>query len=228
MRFLSRTACVALLFSVSSNPAIAAGPRDTLIRAAFSTRDKDAAIALVSDALAQSTATLARSPGDREAALQQALAIGYRGQLKRSAGDAKTAHEDFVALARADPRNAEVQVAIAGWHLTAVGELGPFLARTVIGASRETGYAALDRAVALGGNRAFFPAYAALIRLRLDPKDTRTPLVLIDRAVASTAPTPIDRIMQRAAARVGTALRAGDAAGAAAITRQQLPFGQIE
>ncbi len=226
MRFLSRTAYAAMLLLVSA-PVIAASPRDTLIRAAFSTRDKATALALVTDALAEASATLARNPGDREAALQQALATGYRGQLERSAGDAKTAHQDFTALARADPRNAEVQVALAGWHLTAVGELGPFLARTVIGANRDTGYAALDRAMALGGNRAFFPAYAALIRLRINPKDTKTPLMLIDKAAAAAAPTPIDRIMQRAAARVGVALRAGDDAGAQALTRQQLPFGQV-
>ena len=228
MRLLSRTACVVMLILASASPVLAATPRDTLIRAAFSTRDKASALALVTDALAQSSATLAHAPGDREAALQRALAVGYRGQLKRSAADAKRARAEFDALARADPRNAEVQVALAGWHLTAVGELGAFLARTVIGANRDTGYAALDRAMVLGGNRAFFPAYAALIRLRLDPKDTRTPLVLIDKAAASAAPTAIDRIMQRAAVRVGAVLRGGDPDQAETLTRSLLPFGQVQ
>lgn len=228
MRFQFRTAYTALLLVASAVPASATTPRDMLIRAVFSTPDKATALGLVTDALAQSSAALVRMPGDREAALQQALAIGYRGQLKRSAGDAKTAHADFVALARGDPRNPEVQVALAGWHLTAVSTLGPLLAGTVLGASRNTGLAALDRAIVLGGNRAFFPAYAALIRLRLNPKDTRMPLVLIDKATASAAPTPIDRIMQRSAIRVGAALRGGDTAGAIALTKQLLPFGQIQ
>lgn len=228
MRFQSRIACTILLLAAATMPAFAATPRDLLIRAAFATTDKATALGLVTDALAESNATLARDPGNREAALQQALATGYRGQLKRSPGDAKAAHADFTALARSDPRNAEVQVALAGWHLTAVGELGPLLAGTVLGANRNTGFAALDRAMALGGNRAFFPAYAALIRLRIDPKDTRTALVLIDKATASPAPTPIDKIMQRAAIRVGTALRGGDSAAAIALTKQLLPFGQIQ
>ena len=64
-------------------------PRETLIRAAFMTHDKAEALTLVNQAYAQTRTTLAQSPNDGEAKLQQALAIGYRGQLSRSLGDAK-------------------------------------------------------------------------------------------------------------------------------------------
>lgn len=205
----------------------AATPRETLLRAAFFTPSKAQAIALVQGALDETQAMLAKTPGDREARLQNALAIGYRGQLKRTLTDAKTARDAFVALSKAYPRDAEVQVAYAGWHLTAVTDLGPFLARSVLGASKDQGLAALQRSLALGGNRAFFPAFAALIRVRLDPKDTRSPLTLATTAMAAATPTPLDKVMQRAAQRVSVPLRAGDGAAADKLAKQLLPFGTV-
>ncbi|USI74162.1 hypothetical protein [Sphingomonas morindae] len=208
-------------------PAMAASPRDTLLRAAFETHDKAAALALVDQAIDETRGELTARPGDKEARLQQALGTGYRGQLRRSPGDAKAARTALFALAQAYPRDPEVQVAVAGWHLTAVSDLGPFLARTLLGADKSSGYAALDRALALGGGRAFFPAYAALIRARIDPKDTQTPLTLAERAAAAPAPTPLDRIVQRAAVRLLPPLRRGDGAAAASLAKQLLPFGQL-
>lgn len=201
--------------------------RETLLRAAFGTPDKTQALGLVQQAIDETTRTLAAKPDDKEARLQQALGIGYRGQLKRSPGDAKTAHTLLADLARTNPRDAEVQIAFAGWHLTAVSDLGPFLARTVLGASKDEGFAALDRAMALGAGRAFFPAYAALIRIRIDDKDTRTPLTLAERSIAGGTPTAIDKVMQRAAQRLVVPLRAGNGAAAAALAKSLLPFGAV-
>jgi hypothetical protein len=225
MRFQSLAVTAALVFSVA--PAHATTPREDLIRAAFATQDKGQALALVDHAISDSQSILARAPGDHEAKLQQALGIGYRGQLKRSPGDAKTARGLIQSLATADPRDAEAQIALAGWHLTAVGDLGNFLAKAVLGASRDSGLAALDKAVALGGNRAFFPGYAALIRIKLDSSDTATPLRLAQRAASAPAPGPIDRVMQHAAQRVLPLLQAGDGAGASKLAKQLLPFGTI-
>jgi hypothetical protein len=226
MRFHSFAAAVAVVI-VSAAPAYAATPREDLIRAAFATHDKGQALALVDQAIASSQSILAQSPGDREAKLQQALGIGYRGQLKRSPTDAKTAHGLLQSLASTDPRDPEAQIAVAGWHLTAVGDLGNFLARTVLGASRDAGMTALDRAVALGGNRAFFAGYAALIRIKLDSSDTATPLKLAQRAASAPAPSPIDRVMQRAAQRIVPMLQSGDGAGASRLAKQLLPFGTL-
>jgi len=226
MRFQSLAAVAVAIFACVA-PAYAASPREELIRAAFATHDKGQALALVDQAIAESQTILTQSPGDREAKLQQALGIGYRGQLKRSPTDAKTAHTLIQSLASADPRDPEAQIAMAGWHLTAVGDLGNFLARTLLGANRDAGLSALDRAVAMGGNRAFFPAYAALIRIKLNTSDTATALHLAERAIATPAPTPLDRIMQRAAARLIPALQAGKGDDAARIAKQLLPFGSI-
>jgi hypothetical protein len=223
--FFLRSALLATLLSIAG-PGFAAA-RDTLIRAAFATPDKAQAISLVQTAIDETRATLAAHAGDREARLQLALGTGYRGQLKRSPGDAKSSHTMLTDLARDYPRDAEVQIAFAGWHLTAVADLGPFLARTVLGANKDAGFAALDRAIALGGNRAFFPAYAALIRARLDTDDTRTPIALAERAAAAPAPQGIDRVMQRAAQRLLVPLRAGDGSAAAKLAKRLLPFGDI-
>lgn len=226
--FLRNSLAIALITPLAVQAqAQVASPRDTLIRAAFTTPNKAQALGLVNQAIAEAGATLLQTPADREARLQHALGIGYRGQLTRSPGDARTAHHALEAIAAADPSDAEVQIAVAGWHLTAVGDLGDFFARTLLGASRSQGLAALDRAVAMGGDRAFFPAYAALIRIRLDSSDTATPLRLAERAAAAEAPGTIDRVTQRAAVRLLPSLRAGDGAAAARIARRLLPFGTL-
>lgn len=224
--FLRISLAIALIAPLAVQ-AQATSPRDTLIRAAFTTPNKAQALGLVNQAIVEAGATLAQTPADHEARLQHALGIGYRGQLTRSPSDARTAHHALEAIAAADPADAEVQMAMAGWHLTAVGDLGDFFARTLLGASRAQGLAALDRAVAMGGDRAFFPAYAALIRIKLDSSDTATPLRLAERAATAEAPGAIDRVTQRAAIRLLPSLRAGDGAAAARIARQLLPFGTV-
>lgn len=218
---------VAAITIAATASAAAATPRDTLIRAAFMTHDKAEALVLVNQALAQTKTTLAQAPNDTEAKLQEALAIGYRGQLNRSLGDAKAAHAALASLAASNPRDPEAQVAVAGWHLTAVGDLGNFLARSVLGASRSEGLASLDQAVALGGNHAFFPGYAALIRIKLNSSDTAAPLRLAQRAAGAQATTAIDRILQRAATRLIPLLQAGNGAAASKLATQLLPFGTL-
>lgn len=214
-----------------SSPVLAAptpaGPRDLLVRAAFVTHDKTQALALVNSALQGVQATLAKVPGDREARLQRGIALGYRGQLTRSVGDARTSRDLLTALSQSYPRDPEVQIALAGWHLSVVGDLGGFLGGTVLGANKTTGLQLLDKAVALGGNRAFFPAYAGLMRIRLNPNDTRAALALLDRAAAAATPSPVDRVTQAAAGRVAALLRKGNADGAAMLAKQLLPFGTI-
>lgn len=205
-------------------PATAATPREILTNAAFTARTRDQAVAAVATALTQAEATLAREPNDREAQLQRAIAIGYRAKLRKGAADAKEARRLMEALVAADPRNAEARAALAGWHLDAVATLGGFLARTVLGAKKADGVAGLDMAMRLGGNRALFPAMAALTRIQIDKGDAANARALAERAVGSQAPTPLDRIMQRNAVLLLVPLRAGDGAGAQALAGRLLPL----
>lgn len=209
-------------------PAAAETPRTLLIGAAFHTSDKEMALARIDAALHATDAALARNPGDQEARLQRALAISYRGKLNRNRADLLAARRGFEAVAASNPRNAEAQMAIAGWHLGAVIELGPLLARTALGARAATGKQALNRAMALGGDRAIFPAFACLTRIQLDPGDVAGARLLAEAALKKRAATPIDVIMQKQAAALLPSLRSGNGKAAAKIAKLLLPFGRID
>ena len=220
-------AAVAAYALCTTTPALAQTPREILTAAAFRTSNKPQALALIGQALAASDRTLAARPGDREAALQRAVAIGYRAKLTRSRTDARASLDAFQRLAAQSPRDPEAQMVIAGWHLDAIEDLGGFVARTALGAKAQTGEAALDRAVALGGSRAFFPGLAAMMRIRKDEKDVARARTLAEAAASADTPTPLDALMKRSATALLPALRARDGKGAAAMARKLLPFGKI-
>ena len=206
-------------------PAAAATPRELLTQAAFQAADKGAALALVTPALATTEAQLAADPNNREALLQRAVAIGDRARLAKSAGDAKTARRLFEAYASTYPRDPEGQLAIASWHLDTIAS--GFLATTVLGARKDTGLAALDRAVALGQGHPFFTGFAAMMRIRLDPGDVAAARALAESATSGEAATPLDRIARRQAQALLAPLRANDGKAASALARTLLPFGRL-
>jgi hypothetical protein len=209
-------------------PALAAeSPRDVLVSAAFATRDEPTALARINSALRAANQLLAHNPADYEARLQRAVAISYRGKLTRSRTDLVAARQAFEGLVAAQPRDAEAQMALAGWNLGAVIELGPFMARTALGARRATGLQALDRSIALGGGRPLFPAFASLTLIQLDPNDVGRARRLAEAAVHENAASPIDRIMQHQAAALIPLLRDGNGKAAAKAATRLLPFGQL-
>ncbi len=209
-----------------ASPVVAASPRDILTTAAFGARDKAAALAQLAQAEAGANAALARNPGDREAQLTKAMAIGYRAKLTKSRADAVDARDRFNALAAANPRDPEAQAIVAGWNIDAVTAVGGFMAGTVLGAKKATGLAALDRSVALGGNRAMFPGLAALLRLTLDGADPKA-RGLAEASLRGATPTALDRMIQRSANAVLVPVRAGNAKAAQALAKQLLPFGRV-
>jgi hypothetical protein len=224
MKFPVASVAVAML--VAAVPASAATPRELLTQASLSTADKAQALALVRQGLAQAEAELKADPRDREAAMQRGVAIGYLARLTRSPGEAKEARHIFETLAAANPRDPEAQLAIATWHLDTT-EAG-FLASTLLKAKKEVGLAALDKAVALSGGRAFFPGFAALLRIRLNPKDLATARALAERAVASSGTSALDRIAKRNAEALLIPLRNGDGRTAGLLARKLLPFGRLD
>lgn len=217
----------AAVIAVLAASASAATPRETLIDAAFVTANRAEALREVTAAIAASDAILARAPADREARLQRALAIGYRGKLTRTRADALAARRTFEAMAAADPRDAEAQVALGGWHASAILDLGSMMARTAVGARRAAGLDALDRAAALGARQAAFPAMAALFRIALDADDVAAARTFAEAAVRAPVVSPLDRVLQRRAAALLPALRAGQGARASAQARALLPFGHL-
>lgn len=224
-----RPTLLALSAIVSMAPAAAMAdtPRELLTTAAFQTATKPRALELVAQAISVSEKILATRPGDREATLQRAIAIGYRGKLTRSRSDVRASLDVFQKLAAQNPRDPEAQMVIAVWHLGAVDELGGFLARTALGARTAVGETALAKAVALGGDRAFYSGMAALVQIRNDPEDTTLARRWAEAAANGQSSSPLDAVMKRAAQAVLPALRANDGKAAAALARKLMPFGKI-
>lgn len=218
---------VAPLALFAAAPALAETPREMLTHASFQDRDKATALRHVVQAHAAATAALARNPANREAALMQATALGYRAKLTGSRGDAVAARKAMERLVATHPRDAERQLALGAWHMGAVHRLGRIVARAALGASKPVGMGALDRAVALGGDRALFPGIAALLRLEQDPKDAGA-RALVEAAARGSTPTALDRHLQAGARAVLAPLRAGDAAATKRTAARYLPLGWVE
>jgi hypothetical protein len=227
LMFGRRARCV--LFALSCVWAVAlaaATPSQTLSEAAFQTRDRAQALALIGEAEREATALAASDAGNREAVLIRAMALGYRAKLNRNRSEALAARKQFEQLAAANPRDPDAAMCVGTWHLDSIVDLGGFTASLAIGARKTVGYEMLDRAVSLGGRRATYPGIAALLRLSIDPTDPRG-RTLAEMASAGSIETPLDRIFQRSAAAVLAPLKGGDDAAARKLARQLLPFGKV-
>lgn len=210
-----------------AGPACAQSARDMLTQASFDPRSKQAALRSVVAVQQIAASTLARTPGDREALLMQATAKGYQAKLSGSRADAIAARKLFEALVRRSPNDPEFNLGLGAWHMGAVFKLGGLMGRAALGAQKATGLASLDRAVALGGDRAAYAGVAALLRLEQDPGDRRG-RVLAEAASRASVPSGFDRAMRRAAALVLASLKAGDANATKALAARLLPFGYLE
>ena len=205
-------------------PAAAETPRDLLTQAAFQDRNADIALARVDRARAQALAAVQHDATDADAAIVAATALGYRAKLTGERSQAIAARRQFEMLVARYPRNAEAQACLGAWHLGIISAVGRLMARAAAGAREGVGFAALDRSVSLGGNRALFAGLAGLIRLNYDPNDAIA-FTLLETAAKAPAPTPLDRIFQRSAQAVLAPLRRGDRKGASALADRLLPFG---
>ena len=212
---------------VAAAPIALESGRETLTQTAFVAQDKPTALKQIASVEAAAAATLARTPGDAEAQLNRAMATSYRAKLTNSRIDALSAKGQFEAITTRFPRDAEAQAALGAWHLSAVKSLGGIVARGALGARKTAGLEALDRAVALGGQRALFPGLAALLRLALDPKDP-VGATLAETATRSATPTALDRILQRRAAQLLAPLKTGDTRMVQALANRLLPLGQFK
>ncbi len=224
--FLAATVLVSTPFAT---PAFAQAPngREALTQMAFFARDKAVALAQIASVEAAARVTLARAPTDAEALMTLAMATSYRAKLTRNRADALSARDQFEAIVRCNPRDAEAQAACGAWHLNAVVSLGTLMARGALGARKADGLESLDRAIALGGDRALFPALEGLLRLAIDGTDAGA-AALLARAAKGSTPTPLDRILQRHAVQLAVVVQGGDAKLIQALAKRLLPLGQIK
>ena len=208
-------------------PAAAESARDVLTQASFSARSKPAALQSIGEAERLVASVLAHAPGDREALLMQATARSYRAKMNGSRADAIAARKMFEALAAKAPLDPEPQLGLGAWHMGAVFKLGGMIGRAALGAQKSVGLAALDRAVAGGGNRAIYAGVAALLRLEQDAGDPKG-RALAEFASRAGAPTAFDRVMRRAAAAILASIQSGNAGATRTLAARLLPFGQID
>ena len=210
----------ALLLPLTA-PAFAETPRETLTMVAFGNLDKTAALA----ATERAQVAAGKLDSKREALLMKAMATGYRAKLTNSRSEAVNARRAFEVAAASSPNDPEALASLGSWHISAVTALGGMAARIALGAQRAKGFEALDRSIALGGNRALFAGNAALLRVKLDgptPEARR----LAALAAGAPAPTALDRHMKVAATKL---LATWDNANAArTLAGRLLPLGRFE
>ena len=211
----------AVAVAVCASPVAASdSPREQLTQASFLDRDKGNALRRV-----QAVIAAVEGQTSQEAVLLRATALGYRAKLSGSRSDLSASKKLYDALVQAAPRNAEAQLGLGAWQLGVLSKVGGLLGR-VLGANRGAGNAALDRAVALGGDHALYPGVAGLLRIKADPADARGRKFLEQAAKAGTA-TQLDRILNRHANGVLALLRAGKAKAAQDMAARLLPLGSI-
>ena len=220
MRIAWQAAALAVLCTAMPVQAAAEPLRDALTQASFGDRDKMTALKRVEAVIAD-----LRDNAGAEAAVLRATALGYRAKLTGSRTDLSSARKQYEAALAVQPRNAEAQLGLGAWHMGVITKAGALLGR-VFGANRGKGEEALDRAVALGGDRAFYSGLAGLFRIRQDPADARG-RQLCEQAVKAGTPTGLDRILQRSANAVLVQLRAGHKDEARALAQRLLPMGGI-
>jgi hypothetical protein len=208
--------------------ATAGTPRDTLTRLAFTVRDRGTALAGIATADAAASAALVRTPSDRDAMMVRAMASSYRAQLGRSRADALAAKAILERLVASDPKDAEAQVALGGWHIGGVNALGSMIGGMMLGAKKSAGLAAVDRAVALGGNRAMVAGIAGLLRLELDAHDAKGRQLILLAATKADTSTYADKMMQQHAQVMLGVLKGSDDAAIRKAASRLLPMGQLD
>lgn len=219
------TLCAAI--SLLPDTAQAQSARDLLTQAAFADRNQSTALQRIEKVRAGTLAALQRNKNDQDAAVLAAIALGYHAKLTGARSEALAARREFEQVVGRFPRNPEAQAGLGAWHLGIISHAGRFVARAAAGARESVGLAALDSSVALGGRRAMFFGLAGLMRINLNPEDSRG-LGLLEAASRAPTPTALDRIIQRSALAVLGPLRRGDRKGAKSLADQLLPFGWVD
>ncbi len=205
---------------------IAAG-RAAMTEASWRTRDRARADALLAEAVRLFDRALAVAPAHPEAALQRAIALGYKAKLRRSARLAREARRGLETAVEAAPRDPLARAALAGWHGEAVSTLGRLLAGTALGARVQTFEAELGRTMALDPEGPAVPTFMAFTLLALDPANANRAGALLDRADRAAARDGFERLVQANARAVLPLLRRGDVSAARREALRLSPLGQL-
>jgi len=154
--------------------------------------------------LLEHAVTLARKavtsdPGNADAHLQLARAIGRRAEtvgVFEAAGEAEKIRESTENALRINPKLVAAHLSLGRWHSELVGAMGSFVARTVYGARKKDGLASFERALALAPNAKAVPLQYALGLIALDDYQYREKARnLLMRAIGLPAKDAYERIL---------------------------------
>lgn len=201
--------------------------RSQLTIAAYETRDKAQALAQVQRAEADFDAALARNPGDFVAAMQKAVAIGYRAKLTRSPGLGKDARARFEAVRDAHPDYAIAWSAVGGWHAGAIATLGNFMAKTMLGAKSDEIERNFSQALKLDPTSPSLRTMYAMTLLDLDRDNAVKAASLLNGIAALPARDGFDALVRAQGVQLAASLKTGDARAAQALARRLQAFGML-
>ena len=205
---------------------IAAGRAGSTI-AAYQTTDRKKARELLLAAEKDFDAALALQPGNPEAQLQKAIAIGYRAKLENNIGLAKQTRKNFEALLAKRPNDALVLGAMGGWHGEAVATLGKFIAGTALGAKEAEGLRYFEKAVAAPGADPVVPVFYASTLLNLSAGNAPKAKALLQRSLKTPAGDGFERLLQQHARAILAPLEKGDVKTAQATAARLGPLGTL-
>ncbi len=205
---------------------VAAGRAGSTI-AAFQTTDRKKARDLLLAAERDFDAALALQPGNPEALLQKAIAIGYRAKLENNIGLAKQARKNFEALLAKRPNDALVLGALGGWHGESIATLGKFIAGTALGANAKDGQRYYDKAVASPGADPVVTVFYATTLLNLSADNAPKAKALLQRAVKAQPGDEFERLMVQNGRAILAPLEKGDVAAAQATAKRLGPLGTL-
>ena len=172
--------------------------------------------ALFEQAVALARKAIRSDPGNADAHLQLARAIGRHAQTIGSfeaanRGYAEKIREAIDNALRLDPEMASAHLSLALWHAEVVGAAGSFIARVTYGAREKDALASFERALRLAPDAKAVPLEYAVGLLILDDDEYREKARgLLKRAIEIPAKDAYDRILHK---RAVERLKALDASG---------------
>ena len=201
--------------------------RAQLAMAAYETRDKAQALALVQRAEADFDAALARNPADVGAQMQKAVAIGYRAKLSRAPGLAKDARARFEAVRAAHPDNSLAWSAIGGWHGGAIATLGSFVAGTMLGARTGEVDRNFGQALKLDPSNPSLRTIYAMTLLDLNRDNGARAAAVLGNIGALPARDGFEALLRAQGVQLAAAIKAGDMRAAQVLARRLQAFGTL-
>ncbi len=202
--------------------------RAQLSVAAYQTTDRAKALDLVGTAEKDFDAALAKAPGNVEAQLQKAIAIGYRAKLTKSRTLGKETRARMEAVKAAHPDLALAWAAVAGWHGGAVATLGSFIAGVALGAHAKDAETGFLQAIKLDPNNPVHRTYYAATLLDLDAGNAARAAQVLAPIAALPVHDGFDGLLKKQGIQLLAAIKAGNATAAQALARRLQPFGGLQ